>query len=86
MPEETRHNPVQAVILAAIRWYQRSWSPDHSWRKKYYPLGYCRFTPTCSEYAYESVAKYGTLKGVSLALWRIARCNPCSHGGYDPVT
>lgn len=45
----------------------------------------CRFVPTCSAYAIEAITKYGALKGSSLALWRILRCNPFSKGGYDPV-
>ena len=45
----------------------------------------CRFYPTCSAYAVEAVKKYGALKGGSMALWRIARCNPFCKGGYDPV-
>lgn len=45
----------------------------------------CRFVPTCSAYAIEAITKYGALKGSTLALWRILRCNPFSKGGYDPV-
>jgi putative membrane protein insertion efficiency factor len=45
----------------------------------------CRFTPTCSEYAAEAIAKYGFLKGSALGLKRLLRCHPFSDGGYDPV-
>ena len=45
----------------------------------------CRFTPTCSEYAAQALAKYGVLKGAGLALRRICRCHPFQPGGYDPV-
>ena len=46
----------------------------------------CRFTPTCSQYAYEAINKYGAIKGGALALWRLLRCNPFNHGDiYDPV-
>ena len=45
----------------------------------------CRFQPTCSEYAYESVTQYGILKGGRLAIWRILRCNPWGGSGWDPV-
>lgn len=41
--------------------------------------------PTCSEYAYESIAEYGIIKGGRLALWRVLRCNPWGGCGYDPV-
>jgi len=47
--------------------------------------GGCRFTPTCSEYAYQAVQKYGVLKGVSLASKRVLRCNAFSPVKFDPV-
>jgi len=45
----------------------------------------CRYTPTCSEYTYQAIEKYGVLKGGLMGLKRIIRCNPFSKGGYDPV-
>ena len=45
----------------------------------------CRFSPTCSEYAIEAIAKYGFWKGMVLGLRRLSRCHPFSEGGYDPV-
>jgi uncharacterized protein len=45
----------------------------------------CRFEPTCSEYAREAVAKYGTVKGTWLGLKRILRCQPLCKGGHDPL-
>jgi putative membrane protein insertion efficiency factor len=45
----------------------------------------CRFQPTCSHYAFEAIKKYGFARGSWLAAKRIARCNPFSEGGYDPV-
>ena len=46
----------------------------------------CRFTPTCSAYAYEAIDKYGSVKGAWLALKRICRCHPFYKGNwYDPV-
>jgi putative membrane protein insertion efficiency factor len=45
----------------------------------------CRYVPTCSEYAMEAVERYGALRGGLMALWRLLRCHPLAHGGYDPV-
>jgi len=45
----------------------------------------CRFYPTCSSYALQSLEKYGVIKGAGKALIRIARCSPLSKGGYDPL-
>ncbi len=64
-------------VLYMIRFYQKKLSPLKRSRCPYYP--------TCSVYGYEAVEKYGVLKGGLLALWRLLRCNPFSHGGYDPV-
>jgi len=65
------------LVLALIRFYQRWISPG-------LPAA-CRYTPTCSEYSYQAIAKYGIIKGGMLAVWRIIRCNPFTRGGYDPV-
>lgn len=45
----------------------------------------CRFYPTCSQYALESVEKFGTFKGTVKAIKRLLKCHPFHHGGYDPV-
>jgi putative membrane protein insertion efficiency factor len=45
----------------------------------------CRFYPTCSEYAYQSILRYGLFKGFLLALKRILKCHPFHPGGIDPV-
>ena len=69
---------MKAVFLALIRFYRKYISPCKP------PC--CRFVPTCSEYAYEAISKYGALKGGLLALWRLLRCNPFNNGDiFDPV-
>ncbi len=65
-----------AVVLL-IKFYRKFISP----LKK--PC--CRFTPSCSQYALDAVREWGVFFGISLAIWRILRCNPFSAGGYDPV-
>ncbi len=57
------------------------------YRKRLSPLKppCCRFTPTCSQYAYEAISKYGALRGGLKALWRLLKCHPFHKGGYDPL-
>ena len=45
----------------------------------------CRFVPSCSEYGYQAIEKYGIIRGGAMTVWRVLRCNPFSKGGYDPV-
>lgn len=45
----------------------------------------CKYEPTCSAYAVEAVDRFGAARGTVLAVWRLLRCNPFSHGGFDPV-
>jgi putative membrane protein insertion efficiency factor len=63
-------------VVVPIRFYQRFISPLFPRR--------CKYEPTCSAYALEAVRSYGVLRGLVLAGWRLMRCNPFSHGGYDP--
>jgi len=65
------------LALLPIRFYQRAISPALPRR--------CKYHPTCSEYAVQAIGGYGILRGAVLAGWRLLRCNPFSHGGYDPV-
>ncbi len=46
----------------------------------------CKYHPSCSQYAIDAVRQKGLLRGTVLAGWRLLRCNPWSHGGFDPVT
>ena len=66
------------ILLGLIRGYQKIISPS-------LPQNSCRFYPSCSHYGYQSIYKYGVIKGSLMAAWRILRCNPFNPGGYDPV-
>lgn len=69
---------MKELFLGLIRFYQRFVSPAFPAR--------CRFSPTCSAYAYEAINKYGAFKGGYLALRRLLRCHPFYKGDwYDPV-
>ncbi len=73
------------IIVFLIKLYQITLSFDHGPLKIFYPHGFCRFTPSCSQYGIEAFSKYGIVKGGVLTSWRILRCNPWNKGGYDPV-
>jgi uncharacterized protein len=68
---------LRGLVLAPVTVYQRLISPALPRR--------CKYEPTCSAYAVQAVKEYGILRGLVLAGWRLLRCNPWSHGGYDPV-
>ena len=64
-------------LLSAIKVYKRFLSP-------LLPAA-CRFTPTCSVYAYEAIETYGPAKGTWMGVRRLMRCHPLHPGGFDPV-
>ena len=68
---------IKRSFLLAIKFYQMAISP--------YIGPHCRFIPTCSEYAYIAISRFGPLKGIYLAVRRILKCHPLHKGGYDPV-
>jgi uncharacterized protein len=69
--------PFAGFVEVLIRLYQRLVSPALPRR--------CKYEPSCSAYALEAIRSLGLARGVVLATWRLVRCNPFSHGGYDPV-
>lgn len=68
---------MKRLWLIPIRAYQRWLSPLLPRR--------CRYEPTCSAYAVEAIQRFGAARGTLLGVWRLLRCNPLSHGGFDPV-
>ncbi len=68
---------LRRLVIAPIRLYQMVVSPALPRR--------CKYEPTCSRYAVQAIWRYGILRGPVLAGWRLLRCNPWSHGGFDPV-
>ena len=68
---------MKRLPLALIGAYRRWVSPALPRR--------CKYEPTCSAYAVESVERFGVIRGLILASYRVIRCNPFSHGGFDPV-
>ncbi len=66
---------MKAAAIRFVRWYQRTVSPLFPRR--------CKYHPTCSEYAVESIQMFGVSRGSVIAAWRLLRCNPWSGGGVD---
>lgn len=79
-------NMMRRVLLKLIRLYQSaSFFHGYISRMLFLSDKVCRFTPTCSEYTYQAVEKYGIGKGLWIGLMRILRCHPWNKGGYDPL-
>ncbi len=72
-----RRRPVSWLLVGLVRLYQMTLSP--------WVGGHCRFYPSCSQYFIEAVRRHGPVRGSARGLARLARCHPCSRGGYDPV-
>jgi uncharacterized protein len=73
------------IAINIIKTYQKTISFDHGFFKFLYPYGFCRFNPTCSDYAIQALEKHGFIKGGFMSMWRVLRCNPWNKGGHDPV-
>lgn len=73
-------------LVVLIKIYQRTLSPDHGIFKARWPHGFCRYYPSCSQYAIESIIANGLFRGSWQGIKRIIRCNPFAQPGVDPVT
>ncbi len=77
---------MKKIILSLIILYQKSWFVRSPLLKTLFLTdASCRFQPTCSEYTYQAINKYGIIQGSWLALRRILRCHPFTKGGFDPI-
>ena len=74
------------LLINLINLYQRYLSLDHSPQGKMrYPYGYCRFSPSCSQYAKETLASHNIFRAAGKILYRVLRCNPFTTPSFDPV-
>jgi putative membrane protein insertion efficiency factor len=71
------HSIAKRVVLLPIEFYQKWISPGFAPR--------CRYYPSCSSYAVTAISRFGPIRGIALASWRLVRCNPWSAGGVDHV-
>ncbi len=76
----------QRLLIAGIRLYQRTLSLDHGPLRGLRPHGQCKFHPTCSVYAIQSIERYGCAKGIGRSAKRVLRCHPWAEGGIDEVS
>lgn len=63
--------------------YQKTLSYDHGPMRHLFPLGFCPYYPTCSEYGRQAILKHGIIVGILKGIWRIVRCHPWTKGGID---
>ena len=76
---------ISYLLIKTIYLYQKTLSPDHGLIKVFFSKPVCRYTPTCSEFAAQSLDAFG-IKALPQIIYRVLSCNPFSAGGYDPVT
>ena len=75
---------LKLLSLKLIRFYQKWLSLDQGVLSGL-GIKVCKYSPTCSQYTYDAIEKYGVFKGGLFGGYRILRCNPFTKGGFDPV-
>lgn len=80
-----KYNPFVYLAVLLINLYQKTLSPDHGFFKVFYPYGYCKFHPSCSQYAKEAIVKHGLVYGSVLGGKRILKCNPFTSPKIDTI-
>ncbi len=78
-----KNNFFRTFASGAICLYQQTLSFDHSWLKFLYPYGFCRFYPSCSEYAKQAIVNRGVFKGIAMGVLRLGRCHPWNSPRVD---
>jgi len=76
---------LKSVILKVIKIYQKIFSLDHAFWAQPHKFRACIHYPSCSQYTYEAVDRFGVFKGLRLGLVRVLKCNIFFNGGVDPV-
>lgn len=72
-------------LIALIKFYQKTISPDHGFIKGLFPHGYCRFYPSCSVYSIKALKLYGLFPGIYYAAIRVIKCNPFVQPKVDSI-